>query len=83
MIGGPINTRSTPLNCILQDLFRDTPLDHIWSAQICIFGKITLRLKSEKIFFGNSLMFILAYGIDQIIWGKIYPEYLQKSSPGH
>ena len=22
------------LNCILQDLFRDTPLDHIWRAQI-------------------------------------------------
>ena len=22
------------LNCILQDLFRDTPLDHIWHAQI-------------------------------------------------
>ena len=30
------------LNCILQDLFRDTPLDHILRAQICtqicIFG---------------------------------------------
>ena len=27
--------KPTRLNCILQDLFRDTPLDHIWRAQIC------------------------------------------------
>ena len=27
---------STRLNCILQDLFRDTPFDHIARAQICI-----------------------------------------------
>ena len=27
-------TWSTHLNCILQDFFRDTPLDHIWRAQI-------------------------------------------------
>ena len=33
---GPIDTRSTRLNCILQDLSRDTPLDHIARAQICI-----------------------------------------------
>ena len=33
-LGGPIDTRSMCLNCILQDLFRDTPLDHIWRAQI-------------------------------------------------
>ena len=33
------------LNYILQDLFRDTPLDHIWSAQICIFGQGTRVLK--------------------------------------
>ena len=32
---GPIDTRSTRLNCILQDLFRDTPLGHSWRAQIC------------------------------------------------
>ena len=31
---GPIDLRPTRLNCILQDLFRDTPLDHIWGAQI-------------------------------------------------
>ena len=39
---GPIDQRPTCLNCILQDLFRDTPLDPIWRApicgQICIFG---------------------------------------------
>ena len=33
----PIDLRPTHLNCILQDLFRDTPLDHDWHAQICIF----------------------------------------------
>ena len=33
-LGAPVDTRSTHLNCILQDLFRDTPLDHIWGAQI-------------------------------------------------
>ena len=39
---GPIDLRPTCLNCILQDHFRDTPLDHISRAQICtqicIFG---------------------------------------------
>ena len=35
---GPIDLWPTRLNCILQDLFRDTPLDHILRAQICIFG---------------------------------------------
>ena len=30
--GGPIDPRSTCLNCILQDLFRVTLLDHIWHA---------------------------------------------------
>ena len=38
-INGPIDLRTTRLNYILQDLFRDTPLDQIWSAQICIFGQ--------------------------------------------
>ena len=32
---GPSDLRPTRLNCILQDLFRDTPLDHIARAQIC------------------------------------------------
>ena len=31
----PIDLRPTRLNSILQDLFRDTPLDHIWRAEIC------------------------------------------------
>ena len=35
---GPIYLRPTRQNCILQDLFRDTRLDHIWRTQICIFG---------------------------------------------
>ena len=29
---GPIDLRTTHLNYILQDLFRDTPFDHIWRA---------------------------------------------------
>ena len=29
LTGGPVDKRSTCLNWILQDLFRDTPLDHI------------------------------------------------------
>ena len=32
---GPIDLRPMRLNCILQDLFRDNPLDHIWRAHIC------------------------------------------------
>ena len=32
---GPIDTRSTCLNRILQDFFRDIPFEHIWHAQIC------------------------------------------------
>ena len=46
-LGGPIDTKSTRLNCTLQDLFRDTSLDHIWRAQIRapytvigVFGRI-------------------------------------------
>ena len=39
---GPIDLRPARLNCILQDFFRDTPLDDIWRIQIhaqtCIFG---------------------------------------------
>ena len=42
---GPIDLRTTRLNYILQDLFRDTPLNQIWSAQICIFGQGTRMLK--------------------------------------
>ena len=34
LIRTQIDTSSTRLNCILQDLFRDAPLDHIWHAQI-------------------------------------------------
>ena len=44
---GPIDQRPTRLNSILQDHFRDTPLHHIWRAQICakntylaIFGRV-------------------------------------------
>ena len=44
-LDGPIDLRTTRLNFFLQDLFRDTPLDQIWRAQIraqicqiCIFG---------------------------------------------
>ena len=33
---GPIDLRTMRL---LQDLFRDTPLDHIWSGQLRIFGQ--------------------------------------------
>ena len=32
---GPIDLRPTRLNYMLQDLFRDTPFDHNWRAQIC------------------------------------------------
>ena len=46
-LGGPIDLRSTRLNCILQDLFRDTLLDHIWSAQICIFGQYSGESSSK------------------------------------
>ena len=45
---GPFDLRPTCLNCILQDIFRDTSLDHIWLAQICtpntVFGRIWLYL---------------------------------------
>ena len=34
LLEGPIDLRPMRLNCILQDLFRHTPLDHIWCAQI-------------------------------------------------
>ena len=33
-LGGHIDQRLTRLSCILHELFRDTPLDHIWGAQI-------------------------------------------------
>ena len=43
-LGDSFDTRSTCLNCILQDLTRATPLDHTWRAhirsQICQYGQI-------------------------------------------
>ena len=52
------------LNCILQDLFRDTPLDHIRRAQICakkaylaifdIFGRVFERAKYGEVGGGKS-----------------------------
>ena len=30
LLEGPIDLRTMCLNYILQDIFRDTPLDHIW-----------------------------------------------------
>ena len=38
---GLIDLRPTRLNCILQDLFRDPPLDHIWHPYLVIFGHIS------------------------------------------
>ena len=61
---GPIDKiliSPTRLNYILQDLFRDTPIDHIWRAQICQILlmrvlklkmnilKVTLRWSSQKL----------------------------------
>ena len=37
------------LNYILQDLSRDTPLDYIWSAQICILGHFLLFAINQRI----------------------------------
>ena len=43
-LGGPIDLKPTRFNCIFQDIFRHTPLYHIWRAQIrapnTIFGII-------------------------------------------
>ena len=38
--GGPIDEWSTLLNCILQDLFRDTPLDHFKRPNVHIWPNI-------------------------------------------
>ena len=50
---GPFDTRSMCLNCILHDLFRDTPLDHIWLAQICVphivFGLHDVRIRRRNV----------------------------------
>ena len=54
---GPIDLRPTGLNCILQDLFRDTPLDHIWRAKICaknaylVYLDLTVHLRYSETFF--------------------------------
>ena len=55
-----MDTSSMRLKCISQDLFRDTPLDHIWRAQICakneylaifvIFGRVFERAKYYLLF---------------------------------
>ena len=39
---GPIDLRPTRLNCILQDLFRDIPLDHIWRTQTGVSNRMVL-----------------------------------------
>ena len=62
-LGGPIDTRFMRLNCILQDLFRDTPLDHIWHAQI----RAQIRPNTPNIVFGvriwDTLMIITKHGL--------------------
>ena len=47
---GPIDLRTTRPNYILQDIFWDNTIDHIWGAQICIFGQI------QNFFFWFSLL---------------------------
>ena len=37
-LGGPIDLRSMRLNCILQDLFRDTPHNHIQMRAYTVYG---------------------------------------------
>ena len=32
----------------IQDLFRDTPIDHIWGALICIFGRNWIEAEIQK-----------------------------------
>ena len=52
---GPIDTRVTRLNCILQDLFRDNPLHYIRHDQIlylAAFGSVFERAKRQ---IGESL----------------------------
>ena len=39
-LGGPVDLKPECLNCISQDFFRDTPLDHIWRAQIRAWNTI-------------------------------------------
>ena len=51
------------LNCILQDLIRDIPLDHIWHAQI----RAQIRPNTPNIVFGvriwDTLMTITKHGL--------------------
>ena len=50
------------LNSILQGLFRDTPLDHIWRAQICaknaylaVFGEYLRKDKQAWVIWSQRL----------------------------
>ena len=65
-----MDLRPMRLNSILQDLFRDTPLDHFWRTQICaknaylanfgIFGRVFERGNFKNSFFGpSSLSFVI------------------------
>ena len=62
-LGGAIDTRPMRLNCILQDLIRDIPLDHIWNAQI----RAQIRPNTPNIVFGvriwDTLMTITKHGL--------------------
>ena len=52
---GPIDLRPARLNRILQDLFRDIPLDHFWRAQICqIWPNMHLRIPSWPFWKGRT-----------------------------
>ena len=65
---GPIDLRTMRLNYILQDLSRDTPLDHISSAQICNPNEIQILANNEP---ASLVFFRVASGwkaVEPYLW---------------
>ena len=60
------------MKCILQALFRDTPLNHIWRAQICIFCTAIQHNAARK----NRAAFV------QLIMTPMYEWPLQERGHG-
>ena len=83
-VGVAINISSTRLNCILQDCFRDTQLDHIWRPQIlCLayvfYGRIWVRQIWSSVVYLQRSCKMQFRRPDLVIIGPLVSSYSQIS----
>ena len=78
---GPIDLRPTRLNCILQDLFRDTPLDYIWRSNMSNMANMSFTYDMKKIMLWNEFIHD-QYWPMSISWPLPFPSNHATSAKG-